>query len=90
MFNDISSRPTRIAELIPLKASAEGHHDASKDGAGGVWFPSSNIAARKPYCRTPVIWRHAWPSWIKDKLLKRIQQVPFRSQMWNWRGGSYI
>ena len=36
MHNNISSRPTRIAEIIPLLPAAEGHHDASGIGAGGV------------------------------------------------------
>ena len=35
LLNDIASRPTRIAELIPLLASGVGHHDASGEGAGG-------------------------------------------------------
>lgn len=43
ILKDISKRPTRIAELVPLLASAMGHHDASGTGAGGVWFPSTHI-----------------------------------------------
>ena len=40
MLSVIENRPTRIAELVPLLASAEGHHIASGLGAGGVWFPA--------------------------------------------------
>ena len=41
MHANISTRPTRIAELIPLTPQALGYHDASgSQGAGGVWFPS--------------------------------------------------
>eukprot|EP00804_Cyclotella_cryptica_P014036 CCRYP_002515-RA/>CCRYP_002515-RA protein AED:0.40 eAED:0.40 QI:0/-1/0/1/-1/1/1/0/89 len=29
MHDNIASRPTRIAELVPLDPAAEGHHDAS-------------------------------------------------------------
>ena len=36
MLNDISHRPTRIAEVVPLNASAVGHHDASGKGTGGI------------------------------------------------------
>ena len=36
--NKISNRPTRIAEVVPLQASALGQHDAVKTGAGGVRF----------------------------------------------------
>ena len=34
LFNDITSRPTRLAELIPLAAAVEGHHNASGAGTG--------------------------------------------------------
>ena len=46
---DIESRPTRIAELVPLLASAEGHHDASGLGAGGVWFLAEHLTPRKGF-----------------------------------------
>ena len=44
LLKDIEARPTRIAELVPLKNSATGHHDASGIGAGGVWFPADHLA----------------------------------------------
>jgi len=40
ILKDLSARPTRIAEVVPLQLSAEGHHDASGKGAEGVWFPA--------------------------------------------------
>ena len=43
MQQNISTRLTRIAELVPLLPVAEGHHDASGTGAGGIWFPSNDI-----------------------------------------------
>ena len=43
MINDIVLRPTRIAELVPLLASAMGYHNASDEGAGGVWFPHKSL-----------------------------------------------
>ena len=47
LLRDITSRPTRIAELVPLLSSAEGHHDASGKEAGGVWFPADHLAPRE-------------------------------------------
>eukprot|EP00804_Cyclotella_cryptica_P015802 CCRYP_006318-RA/>CCRYP_006318-RA protein AED:0.32 eAED:0.39 QI:0/-1/0/1/-1/1/1/0/138 len=49
MHNNIASRPTRIAELVPLDPVAEGHHDASWSGAGGIWFPSATLVPRSGY-----------------------------------------
>ena len=57
LLEDIKRRPTRIAELVPLLASAEGHHDASGIGAGGVWFPAKHLVPRRGYSNTPVLWR---------------------------------
>ena len=36
LLANISSRPTRIAEIVPLKAAALGYHDASGTGVGGA------------------------------------------------------
>ena len=70
LANDISSRPTRIAELVPLLSSAEGHHDASGLGAGGVWFPSASLHPRQGYLpNVPVLWRYQWPQEIVDRLV---------------------
>ena len=70
MLDNISSRPTRLAELIPLAPTAEGHHDASGKGAGGVWFPSSSVVPREGYSATkPLVWRFQWPQYIVDRLI---------------------
>ena len=66
----ISTRPTCIAELVPLHPVAEGHHDASGTGAGGIWFPSSTITARTGYINTqPLAWCFQWPQHIVDCLV---------------------
>ena len=44
IHENVASRPTHIAELVPLALSAEGHHDASSVGDGGVWFPGTHLA----------------------------------------------
>ena len=56
MLDNIASCPTRIAELVPLLSSAEGHHDASGAGAGGIWFPAPHPDHREVYEHKPVIW----------------------------------
>jgi hypothetical protein len=71
LLNDISSRPTRIAELVPLLPSALGFHDASGEGAGGVWFPSHTVGSRMKNKNTlhPLLWRYKWPQDIIDNLV---------------------
>lgn len=70
LLKDLQVRPTRIAELVPLNASAVGHHDASGTGAGGVWFPAKHLARRDKHKHgTPIVWRHQWPSYIRDELV---------------------
>ena len=55
LFNNITSRPTRLAEIIPLAAAAEGHHDASGEGAGGVWYPGPHLTPREGFQNKPVV-----------------------------------
>ena len=69
ILNDLKRRPTRIAELVPLLAAAEGHHDASGKGAGGVWFPAKHLVPREGYKSQPVLWRLKWPQHIIDQLV---------------------
>ena len=68
MLADINSRPTRIAEVVPLSPSAIGYHDASGLGAGGVWFPGYLIP-RGTKLNTPLLWRIQWPQDITDNLI---------------------
>jgi hypothetical protein len=59
MQENISTHPTRIAEVVPLPLVAKGHHDASGLGAGGIWFPGSHLAPRSGLNSTqPLVWRH--------------------------------
>lgn len=69
LLRNISTCPTRIAELILLLTSAVGHHDASKDGAGGVWFPTNHLTPRLGHPNQPIVWRFAWPPEIKRALV---------------------
>jgi len=57
MHTNISTRPTRIAELIPLPPVAAGHHDALGKGAGGIWFPGAQLTPREGYTSSsPLVW----------------------------------
>ena len=68
--SDISNRPTRIAEVVPLNPSLLGDHDASGQGAGGVWFPSNSCSTRhSDHQLSPILWRVAWPDTIKNLLI---------------------
>jgi hypothetical protein len=67
---DLTERPTRIQEIVPLLPGAEGDHDASGAGAGGIWFPSDTLVPRgtwKP--NVPVVWRIEWPDWVRARLV---------------------
>ena len=66
---DISSRPTRIQEIIPLKPSVMGDHDASGAGAGGVWFPTSTLDSRVSTSAPPILWRFEWPKEVQEQLI---------------------
>ena len=70
LLKDLESRPTRLAEVVPLRPVADGHHDASGAGAGGVWWPSDQVSARRGWSPDqPVLWRLPWPSWVSGKLV---------------------
>ena len=69
ILESLSTRPTRIAELVPLLPSALGYHDASGAGAGGVWFPAQGIVPRGLPSRPPLLWRHQWPPAIASRLI---------------------
>ena len=70
LVEDLDKRPTRLAEVVPLQPVADGHHDASGAGAGGVWWPAAGATARgKCSPSRPVLWRHPWPQWVRDALV---------------------
>ena len=70
MATNISSRPTRIAELVPLLPSLLGDHDACQDGAGGIIIPASSTNMRQPHkCHHTILWRASWPEDIKKALV---------------------
>ena len=46
LAEDVSNRPTRIYELVPLRPNADGYHDASGYMCGGVVLPGPNAIPR--------------------------------------------
>ncbi len=67
---NIATRPTQIAEVIPLPPMVEGHHNASGTGAGRIWFPGPLLRACDGYdSSTLVIWQHRWPQHVISRLV---------------------
>ena len=70
MADNISSRPTRLAELVPLAPAVLGFHDASGAGAGGVAYPSDSIASRLGVAaQQPILYRLQWPKEVVSQLI---------------------
>jgi len=60
---ELSNRqPTLCADLIPALADYGGYCDASKNGAGGVWF---GLEKQLP----PIVWRVEFPPDIQQQLV---------------------
>ena len=49
LAQDLASRPTRLAEILPQEPSAIGAVDAAGTGMGGVWFVESDAPARRSH-----------------------------------------
>ena len=69
MLKEISNRPTRISELVPLPPSAFGYHDASGYGAGGAWIAADHVDHRGETTNNPLLWRFEWPDDVKKALV---------------------
>jgi hypothetical protein len=83
--DSLSSRPTRLFELVPTQPTLLGTHDASGSGAGGVWLPQPAAAGRKvkahvverdgsyhrPTLPTvgPIVWRYPFPPAVRRMLV---------------------
>ena len=70
MAQNINTRPTRIAELVPLLPAVLGDHDACQQGAGGILFPAAPTNMRHPHQHQhTIIWRAPWPQDIQNSLV---------------------
>jgi len=64
LANELSSRPTSLAEIVPDHPVAIGPHDAAGTGMGGAWIPAitnSNLE--------PIVWRARFPPDIESQLV---------------------
>jgi hypothetical protein len=48
LAQDLTSRPTRLAEILPQEPAAVGAVDAAGAGMGGVWFVEPDTPSRPP------------------------------------------
>lgn len=64
LANDVASRPTRIAEVIPADPVTRGACDASGDGMGGVHFISGHNGQL-----VPLLWRQRLPTRVTNDLV---------------------
>ena len=64
LAQDLSQRPTAIAELVPDHPVAIGPHDASGQGMGGAWLPATTNSNLPP-----LMWRAEFPPAIQADLV---------------------
>ena len=75
LAEDISSRPTHLAEVVPTPPCYFGAMDAAKPGMGGVWFPPlTNVPlAITPHqsdrLQQPCLWRSPFPPSVQDSVV---------------------
>jgi hypothetical protein len=62
LIHRLSKRPTHVNELLPNPPSYVAYHDASAEGAGGVWFSLSTDMQ-------PLLWRITFPRDITDSVI---------------------
>ena len=63
LVNAVSTRPTRLRELVPTAPSDVGACDACRHGMGGVWFDVLDPTS------SPIVWRSRFPPAISDSLV---------------------
>ena len=65
LAKDLTSRPTRIADLVPDAIPATvGACDAAGAGMGGVHFVPTDDGRI-----IPLLWRQPFPQWVRDRLV---------------------
>ena len=75
LADNVSSRPTHLAEIVPTPPTYFGTVDASGRGMGGVWFPPgppAPLSVRPPkssLLKHPILWRDPFPQDIVDSLI---------------------
>ena len=75
LAQDVTRRPTHLAEVVPTPPTYYGASDAAKAGMGGVWFPPlkpSPLATHMPAAHAlqhPILWRSRFPREIQSELV---------------------
>ena len=64
LANSLAYRPTAITDLVPCPPHYMGACDASRDGMGGVWLPTSLT-----HESTPFVWRYQFPPAVRNALV---------------------
>jgi len=62
LIHRLSKQPTHVNELLPNPPSYVAYHDASAEGAGGVWFSLSTDMQ-------PLLWRITFPRDITNSVI---------------------
>ena len=57
--------PTHTQKLVPADLSFIGYHDATAEGAGGVWFPFNPSPS-------PILWQVLFPPDIQQTLISKL------------------
>ena len=75
LAQDITSRPTHIAEVVPTPPTYYGSMDAAKEGMGGVWFPPGSPEPntvhphRSSRLQAPILWRQRFSPQLQSLLV---------------------
>ena len=64
LAQDVSSRPTRIAEIIPTMPTVIGACDAAGPGMGGVFFATDAGGKDRAF-----LWRHRFPRKVTNAVV---------------------
>ena len=82
LSEDVANLPTRIYELVPLRPTMDGYHDASSYMCGSVVLPEPTAIPRilppqpnaarsppNPNGAHPIVWRMPFPKYILNALV---------------------
>ena len=75
LAQDVTSRPTHIAEVVPTPPTYYGSMDAAKAGMGGVWFPpgppepNTIHPHRSSRLQAPILWRQRFSPQLQSLLV---------------------
>ena len=62
LLQALAQRPTHVRKLVPSTVDDVGNCDASKEGAGGVWFSTKGVYP-------PTVWRVQFPVGIQQAIV---------------------